>query len=100
MSEGVIVQAGRNRMPVIVRAIIAGLLIGLVAANFWPILLLKLGMPPAAAVEAAFLVAYIWWAAGGGPPRALEHTRGECFRLRSLSAGDWVWGLIAALAFA
>ena len=54
---------------VIVRAIVTGLAVGLIAANVWPLLLLKLGAPIAALAEIAFLAAYIWWASGGGPPR-------------------------------
>ena len=100
MSNGTIAPVGRNWIPIVIRAIVAGLFIGLVAANVWPILLLKLGMPLAGVVEAAFLAAYIWWAAGGGPPRSLRHTRADCFRVRSLSVSDWMWGLVAALAFA
>jgi hypothetical protein len=42
------------RLPVAPRAIVSGLLIGLGAANVWPILLIKLGMPLAAVAEAAF----------------------------------------------
>src|SRR5215472_133142 len=46
------------RLPVWLRAIVSGLLIGLVAANVWPVFLIKLGMPLAALVEAAFLATY------------------------------------------
>jgi hypothetical protein len=59
-------------MPVIIRAVIGGVLIGMIAANVWPILLLKLGMPSAAVVELVFLGFYAWWAAGGGPPTRLK----------------------------
>ena len=38
-------------MPVIIRALIGGILIGMIAANVWPVLLLKLGMPGAAVAE-------------------------------------------------
>lgn len=89
-----------GRLPIIVRAIIVGIVIGLAAANVWPILLLKLGMPLAAIAEAIFLVAYIWWAGGGGPPKSLKAVRADYFRVRALSAAQWFWGLIAALFFA
>src|ERR1700761_5964010 len=45
-----------NGVPVVIRAIIVGLLIGMIAANIWPIFLLKLGMPIAAAAELCFLL--------------------------------------------
>jgi membrane protease YdiL (CAAX protease family) len=87
-------------MPVSVRAIVTGLVVGMVAANVWPLLLLRIGMPLAAVLEAAFLIAYVLWAAGSGPPRAWKAARADAFRVRHLSATDWSWGLLAALAFA
>jgi len=87
-----------SRIPVIVRAVVIGILVGLIAANLWPVFLLKLGMPVAAGVEAVFLIVYIWWVRGGGPPRAWKAARAENFRSRRLTARDWTWGLIAALA--
>jgi membrane protease YdiL (CAAX protease family) len=89
-----------NRLPVIVRAVIGGLLIGMTAANIWPALLFSLGMPLAALVEIAFLGLYAWWAAGNGPPSALKSVRADYFRNLSLSGKQWLWGLIAALSFA
>jgi hypothetical protein len=85
---------------VIGRAIVTGLLVGLVAANVWPPLLYKLGMPLAAGVEAAFLGAYIWWARGGGPPKSLKAVRADYFRAGPLSGAQWVWGLIGAFFLA
>jgi hypothetical protein len=58
-----------NRIPVVIRAVVVGILVGLIAANVWPVLLFKLGMPAAAGAEALFLLVYIWWVRGGGPPR-------------------------------
>jgi membrane protease YdiL (CAAX protease family) len=88
------------KLPVALRAILSGLLIGMIAANIWLLLLLKLGVPLAAPAEAIFLAAYIWWAAGGGPPRHTANIRATAFRRGTLSPSQWVWGLIAALAFA
>jgi membrane protease YdiL (CAAX protease family) len=92
--------SGASRIPVIVRAVIVGLIIGLAAANVWPLLLLKLGMPVAAAAEVLFLALYIWWAAGGGPPKRWRTVREENFRVRALSGAEWFWGLVAAVSFA
>lgn len=88
------------RVPVLLRAIVSGLLIGLIAANVWPLLLLHLGVPLAALAEAIFLALYIWWAAGGGPPHSTQTARSISFRRRKLSRSQWLWGLIAALFFA
>ena len=42
-------------MLVVIRAVIVGLLVGMIAANIWPLLLLSLGMPIAAGAEIVFL---------------------------------------------
>jgi len=87
-------------LPLIARAVVIGLLVGLVAANVWPPLLHKLGMPLAAGVEAIFLAAYVWWASGGGPPKSLKAARADSFRRGRLSGAHWFWGSLAALFFA
>jgi membrane protease YdiL (CAAX protease family) len=89
-----------NRVPMIVRAVIGGLLVGLPAANIWPVFLVTLGMPLAALIEIAFLTLYVWWAAGGGPPRALKAVRYDYFRAGPLSGAQWFFGMIAAVSFA
>lgn len=85
---------------VIAGAIIGGLVIGMTAANVWPILLFKLGVPVAAAAEIVFLALYVWWAAGGGPPARLRTIRAECFRRGPISSAQWLWGIGAAIGFA
>jgi hypothetical protein len=57
-----------SRLPVLGRAVVIGIVVGLIVANVWPLLLLKLGMPVAAGAEALFLTAYVWWVSGRGPP--------------------------------
>ena len=89
-----------SRLAVIPRAVISGLLVGLIAANVWPILLLELGALGAAIAEALFLAIYLWWASGGGPPRTTRSARAAAFRAGPLGAGQWIWGLIAAIGFA
>jgi membrane protease YdiL (CAAX protease family) len=88
------------QMPVSLRAVISGLLIGLAPANVWPPLLLNFGVPVAAPAEAAFLALYLWWASGGGPPLISKATRGAAFRKRALTLMQWRWGVVAALSFA
>src|SRR5208283_1647816 len=85
---------------VIIRAVIGGILIGMLATNIWPIFLTALGMPIAAAAEVAFLALYVWWAAGGGAPARFKAVRADYFRVRSLSSAQWFWGGVAALSFA
>jgi membrane protease YdiL (CAAX protease family) len=93
-------QGVGTRALVVVRALIVGLLVGMIAANVWPLLLLNLGMPVAAIAELVFLGAYVWWVSGGGPPHSLKAVRADNFRVRPLSAAQWTWGLIAAVSFA
>jgi len=89
-----------NRLPVLLRAIVVGLLVALAAANVWPILLLNLGVPLAAITEAAFLALYVWWAGGNGPPSRTRTTRAIRFRGGVLLRRQWTWGLLAAAFFA
>ena len=88
------------KLRISLRAILAGLLIALPAANVWPLLLLNLGALFASIAEAIFLALYIWWAAGGGPPRASQTSRATAFRRGTLSAAQWLWGMVGALCFA
>jgi membrane protease YdiL (CAAX protease family) len=85
---------------VVIRAIIIGLVVGMIAANIWPLLLLNLSMPIAAGIEIVFLALYVWWASGGGPPKSLRAARADNFRVRPLSRTQWIWGGIAAVSFA
>jgi membrane protease YdiL (CAAX protease family) len=87
------------RVPVSLRAIVTGVALALTAANVWPALLLSLDVPLASIAEAAFLALFLWWASGGGPPRAMRTARSNAFR-GALQPAQWVWGLVAALAFA
>jgi membrane protease YdiL (CAAX protease family) len=92
-------QDRRSRALIILRAVIVGLLVGMIAANVWP-LLLRVGMPLAAGAEIIFLALYVRWVSGGGPPNSMRAVRAENFRLRPLSAAQWIWGIIAAVSFA
>jgi membrane protease YdiL (CAAX protease family) len=91
-----------KRIPVIVRAIVIGLLVGMIPANVWLVFLVVLKLPVflAVAAELLFLAVYVWWARGGGPPQSLRGVRADYFRVRSLSGAQWFWGIIAAISFA
>ena len=90
----------RPKWLTILLAVVYGLLIALVAANVWPLLLLKLGTPIASAAEVLFLAVYVWWASGGGGPQSWKAARANAFRNTSLSPARWAWGLLAAVFFA
>jgi len=89
-----------TRLPIALRAIVSGLLIALVGANVWPLLVLTLGARLAAIAELIFLAFYLWWAGGGGPPVTTQAVRAVAFRRGRLTSGQWVWGVMAAVAFA
>ena len=91
---------GWAKIPVWIRAVVVGLLVGLTAANVWLVLLVSLGSVPGTLAEFTFLGFYVWWVAGGGPPPAWKAARAEFFRRGRLSAGQWAWGIAAALLFA
>jgi membrane protease YdiL (CAAX protease family) len=100
MSVSVVDHGPWGRLPTTVRAIVAGLAIGLIGANVWSLLLVGFGPLVAAIVEPLFLILYLWWASGHGPPRRTLGARRRAFRAPTLSAAGWIWGLIAAVAFA
>jgi membrane protease YdiL (CAAX protease family) len=91
-----------SRIPVTIRAIVGGLVIGMIPANVWLVFLVVLKLPVviATAAELVFLAAYIWWARGGGPPPRFQAVRADYFRVRPLSGAQWLWGVLAALSFA
>lgn len=90
----------RRRFPVVVSAVVRGLLVGLVGANVWGAFLLTLGIPGAMLAEPPFLVLYIWWVSGGGVPASSRESRRTAFRARALSRTQWCWAVVAALSFA
>src|SRR5262245_60807909 len=86
------------KVPVVARAIIIGLIVGVVPANVWPVLLFTLGFPLGGSVEILFLGLYLWWASGNGPPRSNRNTRRSAFRPLTLSPAQW--GFFVAVLFA
>lgn len=89
-----------SQWRVVLRAIVTGLLIFVLAANVWPPLLLALGVKYSVPAEASFLGLFVWWAGGGGPPKKTTSDRRIAFRRGKLSAAQWGWGMAAALSFA
>lgn len=89
-----------TKLPISLRAIVTGLLIGLIAANVWPVLLVTLGARLAGPVELIFLACYLWWASGHGPPRKRADSRRKAFRNVALSREKWPWGIVGAISFA
>jgi membrane protease YdiL (CAAX protease family) len=89
-----------TRLPITLRAVTVGFLFAAVTANVWLLLLLKLGVVPAAVLEAIFLALLVWWARGAGPPRSAQAARARAFRRVNLTSTQWLWGLVAAFFLA
>ena len=87
-------------IPLTLRAVVGGIVVGLSAANVWPLLLLNLGAPIAAGIELVFLGLYFWWASGAGWPEQFQVQRRDFARASPIPAGQWGWGLLAAISFA
>jgi membrane protease YdiL (CAAX protease family) len=87
------------RLPVTLKAIVGGLLVGLIAANVWPVLLYKLGAPVAAVIELVLLGLYVWWFTGAARG-SWQAQRRDLGRGGKLSAAQWGWGLLGAVCFA
>jgi len=88
------------RLPTALRAVVAGLAVGLIGANVWSLLLISAGPLVASIAEPVFLVLYLWWVSGHGPPQRAAPARRRAFRAPKLSPAGWLYGLIAAAAFA
>lgn len=91
-----------RRLPVILRAILTGLLVLLFGALVWTAMLginLKLtsSVPWATATLALFLWAYWRYLNGAGWPRNTGQARRKNFRARPLSVRVWAWSLIAGV---
>ncbi len=77
-----------TKLPIILRAILAGFLIAAAAANVWLLLHLNFGVQRAAVIEAIFLALFLWWAYGEGPPGATQAARAKAFRRGIAHSGD------------
>ena len=88
-----------SRIPLIVRAIVVGLLVAEVGITSWGVLLV--GTPPLVALVAmpVLLVLYCLFFSGHLLWPATKQLRRENFRETSLSATTWKWGLGAAALF-
>jgi membrane protease YdiL (CAAX protease family) len=99
MAGGGVSQGVWGRAPITLRAVVAGLAIGLIGANVWPFLV-TLAPLAACLLEPLFLAFYLWWASGHGPPAAAAPARRRAFRSVRLSRAAWPFALIAAVSFA
>ena len=88
-----------SRIPLVIRAIVLGLLVAEVGITSWGILLV--GTSPLVAVVAMPVLLVLYWLIFSGQVfwPATMPTRRENFRETSLSTATWMWGLGAAALF-
>lgn len=94
------VESRRYQMPLIVWAVLLGLIVTMVGSLPWSMLLvlnLKYGarFPWASVVAAVYLVLYFKYLNGSGPPRSTAMNRAKLVRARGLPRVAWRWALIA-----
>ena len=88
-----------QRIPVLVRAVVSGLLVTFVGGGIW--LLLLAVIPAPWSVIAMGVVLWFYWKyfSGSWWPSSTAEARSRKFRAVRLSAGVWKWGLLGAFLF-
>ena len=90
----------RNRIPLLVRALLAAIAVTGIATVFWGVLVqanLRFAprVPWASVVMAVFLVSYWKYLQGWGWPQSTAAKRRAGLRAEPLSASVWRWSLLA-----
>jgi membrane protease YdiL (CAAX protease family) len=88
-----------QRIPVLFRAILSGLLVTFVGVGIWLLLLAKIPAPWS--VIAMGVVLWLYWKyfSGSWWPRSTAEARSRKFRAVRLSAGVWQWALLGTFLF-
>jgi membrane protease YdiL (CAAX protease family) len=88
-----------KRAPLVLRAVVVGLLVTEVGITGWTVVLA--GLPPLLwPVAVPALLALYWlFFSGRVINRANQSVRRECFRDTTLAPATWKWGLVAAALF-
>jgi len=88
-----------RRVPVVIRAIITGLLVAEVGIMTWMASLMLLpGIWPLVVMGGALVAFCVYWS-GKGWPKATREARRERFRGLKLPRAVWIWSLSAAMLF-
>jgi len=88
-----------GRLPLVVRAVLAGFLVSSVGVSLWSVMLTVL--PGAWPVLPMIPMLWLFWKyfSGGFTYGKGSNIRKESFRLTKLRPGTWKWGLAAAVLF-
>jgi membrane protease YdiL (CAAX protease family) len=97
LSRKVVMVEVWQRIPVVIRAIVVGVLVSSIGVYAWVIL--GALMPPLGAVVfmGGLLVIYAKYLSGSWWPERTAEARRMCFRATRLPAGVWKWSLLGAL---
>lgn len=88
-----------QRLPVLVRAVITGLLVTIVGTVTWMLAYTLIPAPWSVAFQAIFLVLYVRYFSGHWWPRATAEVRKESFRSVKMTGAVWKWSLLAVLLY-
>ena len=90
-----------SRLPIVVRAIVAGFFVFAIAGSVaWTLVLVFVPPPWTLVVMLAVLAVYWRYFSGKGWPESTKAQRRLCFRATKLPATVWAWSLIAAVTAA
>jgi len=88
-----------QRVPVLVRAVVVGLLVSTIGALGWPLIAALLPAPWSLVLMAGLLWLYWKYFSGSWWPRSTTEVRRRHFGAIRLPAPVWRWSLVAALLF-
>jgi membrane protease YdiL (CAAX protease family) len=88
-----------QRLPVLVRAVITGLLVTMVGTGTWMLAYSLIPAPWSVAFQAVFLLLYVRYFSGHWWPRATAEVRKESFRSVKMTGVVWKWSLLAVLLY-
>ena len=88
-----------HRVPVLIRALVVGLLVSTIGSLGWPLIAALLPAPWSLVVMGGLLWLYWKFFSGSWWPRSTAQARRKCFRAVRLPASVWRWSLLAALLF-
>jgi membrane protease YdiL (CAAX protease family) len=87
-----------QRIPLVIRAIVAGLFVFAIAGSVARTAVLAL-IPPPWSIVVMGVVLWVYWRYFGGSwwPKSTAQSRRNCFRATRLAKSVWRWSLIAAM---
>lgn len=88
-----------QRIPVVIRAIVLGLLISVIGVYAWPVIAMLVPSFGSIIVMSIALLSYWKYFSGSWWPKATAEARANSFRATKLSLGVWKWGLVGAALF-